>query len=253
MMRGLFITGTDTGVGKSVVARSIVRACREAGRRVGAYKPVCSGSETDATGRLHWPDVTLLADAVGEEVPADRVCPQRFHAPLAPPSAAECEGRTVDESLLTGGLAAWRDDADLLIVEGVGGLLCPLTGRATVADLAAQLGYPLIIVAALRLGVINHTLLTIEVARLRGLSIAGIVLNHATPPPLSNESQLKDNATCDQRSAHDVHASSIAEITARSPVPVLGILPFQADPRLRPPEVIRRIDWWQLSVAAPAS
>lgn len=236
-MQGLFITGTDTSVGKTQVASAIVRACRERGLRVGAYKPVCTGSLANADAQPVWEDVSRLAAALGEG-PADigdltnRICPQCFDAPLAPPASAAAEGRTVDDRRLAGGIDAWRDHADLLIVEGVGGLLCPLTETTTVAALAAALEFPLVIVAALRLGCINHTLLTLEVARSRGLPIAGVLLNQV----------------CDDDGSS---ASSIAELTARITAPLLGVLPFQEDDELRAPELIRRIDWLQLSLTAP--
>jgi len=223
-MHGLFITGTDTGVGKTHIACQIVAASARAGIRVGAYKPACSGGEVDAAGRLDWPDVAALAAALPIEVPRGQICPQCFQVPLAPPSAAAAEERSVDAALLEQGVDRWRDDVDLLVVEGIGGLLCPLTETETVADLAGRLGYPLVIVAALRLGVINHTLLTIEVARQRGLPIAGVLLNETGPDDGSN-------------------ASSIAEITARADVPVLGVVPFDEQGRLRPCELILRIDW----------
>lgn len=227
-MRGLFITGTDTGVGKTYVAAAIVRACRAAGIRVGAYKPVCTGREADRSGNEIWPDVAALGAALDHACPAELICPQRFAAPLAPPSAARLETRSVDRQQLRDGITRWRDQAELLIVEGVGGLLCPLTDEETVADFAAETGFPLVIVAALKLGAINHTLLTVEVARQRGLPIAGLLLNELRPED-------------------DSQASGIAEITARSPVPILGVLPFQKAVELRPGHVISTIDWWNLA------
>jgi dethiobiotin synthetase len=206
-MHGLLITGTDTGVGKTFAACGIVRALREQGLRVGAYKPACSGGETRADGTLSWPDVDLLASALAADARSKQICPQRFAAPLAPPAAAALEQRRVDERLLTAGVEAWRGAADLLIIEGVGGLLCPLSEHLTVADFAERIGVPLVIVAALRLGVINHTLLTLEVARARGLPVAGVLLNQVGPDDGSN-------------------ASSIAEITVRGGAKVLGVLPF---------------------------
>ena len=223
-MRGLFITGTDTGVGKTFVAARIVRACRDAGISVGVYKPVCTGRETDHSGRASWPDVAELESAMEGTAAGEWICPQRFIAPLAPPSSASLEERTVDRDLLYDGLARWRDRADLLIVEGVGGLLCPLTEDDTIADFAAAVGFPLVIVAALKLGAINHTLLTVETARSRKIPIAGLLLNRLDP--------------------HDASQSScIEEITARSRVPILGVLPFQEADELRPDTSLLTIDW----------
>lgn len=237
-MQGLLITGTDTGVGKTSVACGIVRSLREAGVRVGAYKPVCSGAEVDADGTQRWPDVEALAAALGGDVPPERICPQQFAAPLAPTAAARLERRRIDETLLMSGIDAWRGDADLLVIEGVGGLLCPLTDAGTVADFAQRVGVPLIVVAALRLGVINHTLLTLEVARSRGLHVAGLILNEVGPDAGSN-------------------ASSIAEISERAGTAVLGVVPFDgkgrtdASARLRLPEILSRIDWLGLSAEIP--
>lgn len=203
---GLFITGTDTGVGKTHVASIIVRELRSAGHRVGAYKPVCSGA-MQASGGVIWDDIERLRNALGETCPDDAICPQRFLAPLAPPVAARLEGRTVDSELLLAGAQWWNDRADVLVVEGAGGLLAPVTGTATVADLAQEFGYPLVIVSRCGLGTINHTLLTVEASRNRRLPIAGIVLNQSSPE--------------DDRSLAE---SNAAEIERRGGVPVLGLL-----------------------------
>lgn len=176
-MKTLLITGTDTGVGKTWVSCLLLHQLRNHGVRVGAYKPVCSGGTADSTGRLRWTDVEALVTACGEDVPEDRVCPQRFLAPLAPAIAAQREGRRVDEERLHSGLEEWRGLADVVIVEGAGGLLCPLSDSVTVADLAQRLAAPIVIVAANRLGVVNHTLLTLDVARHRSLDVRAVVLN----------------------------------------------------------------------------
>lgn len=177
-LRGLFITGTDTGVGKTWVTAAIARNLTDQGVRTGVYKPVCSGAVYSADGRLVYEDVERLAAATDEEFPRERIGPQTFVAPLAPPVAAARESSRVDSELLRSGADWWRGRVELLLVEGAGGLLSPITSTETVADLAAELGLPLVIVAAMRLGAVNHTLLTVEVARQRGLPIAGIVLNH---------------------------------------------------------------------------
>ena len=110
-------------------------------------------------------------------MPLDAVCPQRFRAPLAPPVAARQEGRTVDSELLRRGADWWRDRADVLVVDGAGGLLSPLTQTESVADLARDLGFPLILVARPGLGTINHTLLTVQVLRAAKVRVAGVVIN----------------------------------------------------------------------------
>lgn len=180
-LRGLLVTGTDTGVGKTWVAAGIAAAVRDAGHRVGVYKPVATGVEP---GRVsdgdH--DVARLWNAAGRPGQIERVCPQIFPDPLAPPVAAARAGARVDAALLRSGAAWWNGRCDALVVEGVGGLLCPLTDTETVADLAADLGFPLVIVARLGLGTLNHTLMTVEVAERRGLTVAGVVLNSPEPP-----------------------------------------------------------------------
>ena len=172
----------------------------------------------------YWSDVVLLGAALDETPPAEWICPQRFSAPLAPPSSARLEGTRVDGDLIYIGLERWREHADLLIVEGVGGLLCPLTDAETVADFAEMTGFPLVIVASLKLGAINHTLLTIEVAQRRRLPIAGLLLNRVTAQDSSESSCLE-------------------ELGARTTVPILGVLPFLATDELRVDHVISTIDW----------
>lgn len=209
---GLIVTGTDTGVGKTHVAALIVRQLRESGLRAGAYKPVCSGATTTAAGVTQWDDVERLRAACGGDgVPVDRVCPQRWRAPLAPPLAARDEGGRVDWTELTAGLSRWLPYADHLVVEGVGGWLCPLTETRTFADWAAEIAAPILVVARPGLGTINHTLLTIGAIRQRRLPIAGVMFSHAEPSVSARAA--RDNAR---------------EIEARSGVPVLGEVPFGA-------------------------
>ena len=210
-MRGLFITGTDTGVGKTHIACEIVRELRAAGHRVGVFKPACSGASIGNDEQPHWDDVDRLRDALGLDVAVDRICPQRFLAPLAPPVAARQEGRSVDLEGIQRGIELWRAECDIVIVEGAGGLLCPLTDERTIADLAVQLGFPLVIVSRLGLGTINHTLLTVEVARQRGLPVAGIVFNEPTPTTVDDSS-----------------ATNADEVAARCDVPVLGICKYSS-------------------------
>lgn len=180
-MRGVFITGTNTGVGKTWITASLLRRLRAEGRRVGAYKPVCSGAETGDDGGIVWPDIEALHTALDGEFPRESICPQTFAAALAPPSAARLEGREVDPQLLRDGIGVWNDAANVILVEGVGGWLCPIAEGETIADLANDFGFPILLVAALELGAINHTLLTVESIRQRGLPLAGIVLNETTP------------------------------------------------------------------------
>ncbi len=181
-MQTLFVTGTDTGVGKTWVSCLIIRRLRENGVRVGAYKPVCSGASADSSGRLTWNDVESLRLACGTGPPVELVCPQRFSAPVAPNVAAHLQGTSVDDRLLSTGLDEWRSRADWLVVEGAGGAYCPLSDVRTVLDLAADLNGPVVVVAANRLGVISHTRLTVTALRSAGLSVAAVILNDANAP-----------------------------------------------------------------------
>ncbi|MBN2578999.1 MAG: dethiobiotin synthase [Pirellulales bacterium] len=180
---GLFITGTDTGVGKTYVGALIARALVEKGLRVGVYKPAASGCRREG-GRLTSDDAVQLWEAAGRPGEFSRVCPQCFTAPLAPHLAARAEGKQLDPALLRTGLDYWRRSSDIVLVEGAGGLLSPVSDAETVADLARDFGYPLILVARNALGVINHTLLALHAARTLhgGLPVAGIVLNHPSRP-----------------------------------------------------------------------
>jgi dethiobiotin synthetase len=178
-MRGLFVTGTDTEVGKTVVAGSIAAALRARGKRVAAYKPVVTGlDEPPVPG---WPrDHELLAAAAG--VAAHAVTRHVFGPPVSPHLAAELAGVTLDldAMVLAAGAATAEAGADVLVAEGVGGLLVPLTAEHTVRDLAVALGLPLVVAARPGLGTISHTLLTLEAARAAGLTVAGVVM---TPWP----------------------------------------------------------------------
>jgi dethiobiotin synthetase len=226
ILRGLFITGTDTGVGKTYVACRLIAALRDRGIRVGAYKPVVSGCVAGPVGPV-WEDPARLQAALGGDVPIERIGPQRFQASLAPPVAARLEGREVDAVLLRSGIDWWRGRADAVVVEGAGGLLSPVTETESVADLAVSFAFPLVVVARVSLGTINHTLLTLEAARSRGLVVAGIVLNHSTLPG------------SDDRSVE----SNPGELEKRCGVPILAILPHDSTPDLLRQTPLFTIDW----------
>jgi len=176
-MKTIFVTGTDTGVGKTWVSCLIIRQLRSLGLRVGAYKPVCSGASVDSQGKLRWDDVELLSRACDTDPPLDLVCPQRFAAAVAPNVAARLQGTPVDDRVLSTGIELWRSRADWLIVEGAGGLYCPLSDARSVLDLAMELSGPVVVVAANRLGAISHSRLTVGTLKSCGLSVAALVLN----------------------------------------------------------------------------
>jgi dethiobiotin synthetase len=197
---GLFITGTDTGVGKTYVGCLIARSLRAGGLRVGVYKPVASGCRREGD-TLVSDDALTLWQAAGEPGALERVCPQRFAAPLAPHLAARAEGRAIDEPLLCAGLDYWRDRSDIVLVEGAGGLMSPLTDDTYVADLAAELRFPLIIVTRNALGTIHQTLATLIAAAAfeNGLPIAGIVLKwpaRAEDDPSTDHNRRELEARC---------------------------------------------------------
>jgi dethiobiotin synthetase len=175
-IRGCFVTGTDTGAGKTVVAAALCAAIAAAGRRVAAFKPVVTGTEETADG---WPaDHELLAAVTGSR-PRD-VCTATFAPAVSPHLAAELAGTRLELRSLVAAAHATAAGADALVVEGVGGLLVPLSDEHDVRDLAVALGLPLVIAARPGLGTINHTLLTIEAARAAGLEVRAVVL---TPWP----------------------------------------------------------------------
>ncbi len=181
---GLFITGTDTEVGKTYVAALIASSLTAQGHRVGVYKPVASDCCREGD-QLVSDDALTLWKAAGQPGDLSAVCPQRFEAPLAPNVAAREEGKQVDADQLRSGLDYWLDCSDVVLVEGVGGLMSPASDEDYVADLAFSFGFPLIVVAPNVLGVINQTLQTlITAATFRdGIDVAGIILNDVREHP----------------------------------------------------------------------
>lgn len=186
---GLFVTGTDTDVGKTYAAALIVRSLVAQGRRVGVYKPAASGCRRDpATGDLTSDDAVALWEAAGHPGELERVCPQRFAAPLAPHLAAQAEGRLLDGELLRWGLDYWRERSDVVVVEGAGGLFSPLGDEELNIQLACDFGWPLVIVTANRLGVVNATLSNQNAISgfnlqnmARALRVGCVVLNDVQP------------------------------------------------------------------------
>jgi dethiobiotin synthetase len=209
-MRGLFVTGTDTGVGKTEVAVGLVAGWRSRGVDVGAMKPAQSG-----VGDGLPTDAERLREAAGGTDPMALVCPYSLSAPLAPAVAARLEGVEISlpHLLACAGELSRRHAA--LVVEGAGGILAPLTGSHTYADLAAALAMPVLVVARAGLGTVNHAALTCEALRSRGLVVAGVVLNRSA-------------AVSDPSEPHNA-----AEIERLTGVRVLASLPFEPDPRLR--------------------
>jgi len=223
---GLFITGTDTEIGKTYVAALIAKALRAAGLRVGVYKPVASGCVWSDDRLLISEDAFALWEAAGRPAELARVCPQLFEAALAPHLAARAEGKEIDARLLREGVTFWQQRSDVVLVEGAGGLMSPLGDDEYVADLAFDFGYPLIVVSPNRLGTINATLQTlITAATFRdGLDVAGIVLNDISPGT--------DDAST---------ASNRAELEKHCVAPILAHVAWQADGFDTP------VDWAKLT------
>ena len=182
-MRGVLVTGTGTEVGKTVVAAVIANTARSAGARVAVFKPAVSGLVDYPLAPETWesapelPDHALLRLAAGSAQGDDEVAPYRYGPPVSPHLAAELARAPIDPDLLRGAALDATQDADLLVCEGVGGFLVPLTADYLVRDLARDLALPVMVVGLPGLGTINHTLLTIESVCAAGLEVASVVLN----------------------------------------------------------------------------
>ena len=178
--RGIFITGTDTGVGKTVVGAALALALRQRGMRVGVMKPVESGCRR-RDGGLIPEDALLLRAAAGDEVPLASVNLHALEAPLAPALAAEIEGVAISMEAIVGAYQGLAEAHDVVLVEGAGGLLAPLWKELRMADLAVALGLEALVVARNALGAINHADLTVRAARAASLAVVGVVLNNPSP------------------------------------------------------------------------
>jgi dethiobiotin synthetase len=176
MRKAVFITGTDTGVGKTFFACRLAALLRELGYRVGVMKPVETGC-TEQGGKIFPPDAILLKEASGSAFPLDKICPYQLREALAPSVAAQRQGISINVDRLMDIYDEISSSHDVTLVEGAGGLMVPLLPSYTYADFARVLRLPAIVVAANRLGAINHLLLTLEHARCHGVSVLGYVLN----------------------------------------------------------------------------
>jgi dethiobiotin synthetase len=199
-MRTYFVTGTDTGVGKTFVSAGILASLRRRGVATAALKPVETGCDPDAA------DGVVLRAAAGTAL-----VPHTYRLPVAPAVAARLEGRPVSVEAIRAALASLR--ADFCLVEGAGGLLVPYADDLLAADLVAALALPLLVVARASLGTINHTLLTLAEARRRGLAVAGVILNRVVADVAPDE------------------AHNAGEIERHARVRVLGTVPHVAGAR----------------------
>lgn len=204
-MTGIFITGTDTDVGKTAVAAGLAGALKNMGYSVGVMKPVQSGAGM-RNGRLYSQDAEMMARASGSTDEENLVCPVLLREVLAPGVAAEMEGKTIDIELIKNAYAELERRHDLVIVEGAGGIAVPLKDRFLISDLITCLGLPAIIVARAGLGTINHTFLTIEHARRSRIAIIGVIINNYRGGM-----------------AEETNPKMISELTG---IPVIGVIPY---------------------------
>lgn len=203
---GFFITGTDTGVGKTLIATALLRALARRGARAVGMKPVAAGCAQGPPGRCN-EDVMALAGAANVEAPIDLINPYRFESAIAPQIAASRAGETISLARIRDAFVALSAMAQWVVVEGAGGLLAPLNDREDFADLARLLELPVVLVVGMRLGCLNHALLTAEAIRIRGLRLSGWVANCLeTAMPAFEE---------------NVHA-----LLRRIEAPLLGTVPF---------------------------
>lgn len=197
MAKGVFITGTDTGCGKTEITLGLMQALQQRGERVLGMKPVASGAETTAEG-LRNEDALRIQAQGSNELPYDWLNPFAYAPPIAPHLAAEAAGRPVDLQFIVERFKQLGNRADRVLVEGVGGWLVPLSQDARVADLALRLELPVILVVGLRLGCINHALLTEANIRQSGAQLLGWVANQMEPEMSAREGNLetlKENLT----------------------------------------------------------
>jgi len=206
MKAGIFITGTDTDVGKTIVAAGLALVLRARGLKVGVMKPVATGCH-GPDERLVSQDAAFLMEAAENEYPP-LTSPERFRNPLSPNVAAMLEKREIDVSAILRSFRQLQKHYDFMIVEGIGGLMVPLKKDYYVANLIRDMGLPLVIVSYAGLGAINHSLLTVDAARIRGLEVRGIIFNRVS---VTNYSLAE---LTNPKVIHDL-----------SGVPILGTLP----------------------------
>jgi len=207
--RGIFITGTDTGVGKTIVAATLARLLRMRGLNVGVMKPVTSGCREE-NGRLISDDALLLCQSAGVSC-SDDTAPYLLREPVAPAEAAKQDGVRIDFARIRAAFDRLAAEHDFMIVEGAGGLMVPLAGGMLVADLVRHLELPLLVVARPNLGTINHTVLTCFAATQMELNVAGVIINNFPESP----------DLAERSAAH--HIGSLCG------APVLGIWPHRDD------------------------
>jgi dethiobiotin synthetase len=209
MAQGFFITGTDTECGKSEVTLALMHLLQAQGRRVVGMKPVASGAESTPNG-LRNEDALRLQQQGSSDVPYELINPYAFEPPIAPHIAAQQAGESIRFQPLRDNYRALSDQADFVLVEGVGGWKVPLGADGDVSDLAAFLELPVILVVGMKLGCLNHALLTAEAIAAKGSSLAGWVANQVDAGMLVTEANLET-------------------LTKSIDAPCLGFVPFQEE------------------------
>lgn len=207
----LFVTGTDTEVGKTLVAAALVHAHRRTGRTAVGMKPIAAGCH-EVNGVWRNEDIDTLLDASSPGFTAADINVHLFREPIAPHIAAARAGRPIDVDRIVARFDALAERAEAIVVEGAGGFLVPLGGQASFADLAVALGLPVVLVVGMRLGCINHALLTQEAIASRGLTLAGWVANAVVP-------------------SMDAYAENMDTLRALLRAPLLGEIPHLPEPR----------------------
>jgi dethiobiotin synthetase len=223
MAASLFVTGTDTGVGKTLVACALLEAFRSAGKSAVGMKPVAAGREG-----AHWADVEALCGSSNVRAPAASVNPYAFDPAVAPHIAAERAGTQIDLQKIRSAFAELSALADVVIIEGAGGFLVPLNPRETTADLARSLGAPVVMVVGMRLGCLNHALLTHAAVLAAGVPCVGWVAN----------------CIVEHMSERPGNVRALAE---RLDCPLLGEIPYMAQLSAR--NAARFLDLHKLAVA----
>jgi dethiobiotin synthetase len=213
MQQGYFITGTDTGVGKTRCSVALMRYFIKQGKSVAAMKPVATGASWKE-GRLVNDDALLLQQRASKNFDYDIVNPYVFEMPVSPHIAAERMGEIIDFDRILENLDVLQKSSDVVIIEGVGGWLVPLGRQAGISDLAKLLNFPVIVVVAIRLGCINHARLTFSAVQAAGVLCAGWIANYIEPNMLAREENIR----------------TIASLTD---IPLLGVLPFSQEPDFR--------------------
>ncbi len=227
-LKGLFVTATDTEVGKTLIAGAIARNLHKAGSKVEVFKPAASGCRRTREGLVSSDSEFLAACAESQRTLAE-ITPVRYTSALAPNVAAEREKRPVDLQAIFDSYARLDGACDCVIVEGVGGLLCPISDDFWVIHLAAMMKLPVVIVARPGLGTINHTLLTIHAARSAGLKLAGVVINRYHIEPSARDALDKHAEPYTHGDADLAIYTNPAQMAERSGLDVLAIVPEDSE------------------------